>query len=165
MSVNVIHNLFEILLIIWMCCRINYLLELKILILVKLRFYTSVSRMRFIEKVIIMQTFLKNTMNLWIILSIWKKMSTRLQIEKLTRILNLTAILCCKISRELAIMIHIMKNVIMKNMITSLIEKKTFKISLQSSKQMMKKKDTSLSSVIAVRKKDITSTSALFLHQ
>ena len=160
MSVNVIHNLFKISFIIWTCWRINYLLESKILILIKLRFYASVSRIRFIRKMIIMWTFLKNITNLWIILSTWKKMSTRLQIKKLTRILNLTTIFCYKISRKLATVIHTAKNMIM-----SLIEKETFKIFLQNSKQMMRRKDTSLLFVIIIRKKNITSTSALSLHQ
>src|SRR5436190_21706158 len=107
-------------------------------------------------------------------------MSTKLQIEKLTRISDLTAILCHKISRKLATVIRTaknmtvknmtvknmtVKNMTVKNMTADSVEKETFKISLQSSKQMMRRKDASLSSVIAVRKRNIMSMSASLLHQ
>ncbi len=85
-------NLFKILLIIWTCCKINYILKLKILMLNKLSFYTFTLRMRFIRKATIMQTFSKNTMNIWIILLIWKKMSIRLQIEKLMQVCHLLSL-------------------------------------------------------------------------
>jgi len=160
-------NLFKILLIIWIYYKINYILELKILMLDELNFYTLILRMRFIEKVIIMQMFLKNIMNMWIILSIWKKMLIRLQIEKLIRIQNLIIISYYKISEKLIIMTHIVKDMIMKIMkivITNFIEMKILKISLQNQKQIIRRNDTSLSFVIVVRKRNIMLMNASLLH-
>ena len=52
----------------------------------------------------------------------------------------------------------------MKNVITNFVKAKTSEISLQNSKLMMRRKNTSSSSVIAVKKRDIMSMNALHSH-